>query len=277
MKTTTLIILFILLLSSCNFEKDSVSRGELLLENLEYEKAIEVFSNCLKTDSHDPLALSLRASTYMEINKFDLAIVDLESAYQIDSTLSHMLVIYGSFYKSIDSNELARDYFKKALIYDSANILAYNNPCADAIDEGKFNLAKVYIDKAISLNPKGSLLFINLAVIYWNLNLNDSAKINFTRSTSTAMSKYQRFYAWLARGKFYRDIGEPEKAIEDFTKAIELNQRSGQIFYERGLAYVRIKEYELAYEDLLIARRLKINQNIDGLIEEAKKLIKTGA
>ncbi len=277
MKTTTLIILFTLLLSSCNFKKDSVNRGEFLMENMEYEKAIEVFSNCLKIDSHDPLTLTLRASAYLEINEFDLAIVDLESAYKIDSTLSHMLSIYGSFYNSIDSNELAKCYWKKALIYDSTNVLAYNNLCSYAIDEGKFNLAKVFIKKAISLNPQESLLFINQAVIYWNLNLNDSAKINFIRSINTAKTKYQRFYAWFARGDFYLDIGEPEKAIEDFTKAIGLNQRSGQIFYERGLAYVSIKEYDLAYKDFLTARRLKINQNIDSLIEEAKKLIKTGA
>lgn len=59
------------------------------------------------------------------------------------------------------------------------------------------------------------------------------------------------------RGIAYSEKGEVERAIEDYTKAIELNPKFAEAYYQRGIAY-RIKgDYKLAIADYTKAIDLK--------------------
>ena len=56
-------------------------------------------------------------------------------------------------------------------------------------------------------------------------------------------------------GNAYSNKGEVELAIEDYTKAIELNSEFPQSYYNRGIARIRLKEWEKAKSDLIDAKR----------------------
>ncbi len=51
------------------------------------------------------------------------------------------------------------------------------------------------------------------------------------------------------KGVDYIDVGEYEKAIEYFDKAIELNPNYPTAFYSRGIAYMNLGQYERAIEE----------------------------
>jgi len=55
--------------------------------------------------------------------------------------------------------------------------------------------------------------------------------------------------AWFNRGNMHFRINLPEKALEDFSKAIELNPGYGQAYYNRGNLYSGLAEYGKAIAD----------------------------
>jgi tetratricopeptide (TPR) repeat protein len=64
---------------------------------------------------------------------------------------------------------------------------------------------------------------------------------------------------YLNRGIAYGKKGEYELAIKDYTKVIELKRDYAEAYYNRGVAYVNKGEYELAIKDYTKAIELKPN------------------
>ena len=58
------------------------------------------------------------------------------------------------------------------------------------------------------------------------------------------------------RGLAHSKNGEPDKAIKDYTKAIELKPDYADAYYNRGGAFLRLGEREKAKSDLATARKL---------------------
>ena len=58
------------------------------------------------------------------------------------------------------------------------------------------------------------------------------------------------------RGLAYSKRGEVERAIEDYTKAIELKPDYAETYYHRGGAFLRLGEREKAKSDIATARHL---------------------
>jgi tetratricopeptide (TPR) repeat protein len=55
--------------------------------------------------------------------------------------------------------------------------------------------------------------------------------------------------AYYNRGWLYEYKGDPEKAAQDYTKAIELDKKLKDAYYNRGLLYARMKKYDEALKD----------------------------
>ena len=55
--------------------------------------------------------------------------------------------------------------------------------------------------------------------------------------------------AYFVRGVTYARKGQYDKAIADFTKAIELNPRHAEAYINRGLAYKNTGQYDQAISD----------------------------
>ena len=111
------------------------------------------------------------------------------------------------------------ELFSHALQVTKNNYIAHNNLGVALFDEGKTKEAIDQYNKGISAKPS-SLIFDN-------------------------------------RGAAYGKLGRYELAIEDFNKAIGLNNRDQTAHYNRGSAYGKLGRYKLAIEDFSMAIRLK--------------------
>src|SRR5262249_48884640 len=56
--------------------------------------------------------------------------------------------------------------------------------------------------------------------------------------------------AWINRGIVYTSMGQPDKAIADFSKAIELDPKGAAAWTKRGIAYEDLGQHEKALADL---------------------------
>ncbi len=59
---------------------------------------------------------------------------------------------------------------------------------------------------------------------------------------NNAAALYNRAWLYASRNDF-------EKAVEDYTKAIQLDKGQADIYYNRGLLYLKMKKYDLAVKD----------------------------
>ena len=68
------------------------------------------------------------------------------------------------------------------------------------------------------------------------------------------------YLTYTRRGSAYRKIGEYEKAIEDYTKALTLCQEKAENYYHRSLAYRHLQDYDNAIADC--EQALDLNPNL---------------
>jgi tetratricopeptide (TPR) repeat protein len=63
--------------------------------------------------------------------------------------------------------------------------------------------------------------------------------------------------SYLSRGAAYLKLKEADDAVDDFSAAITLDDRSPRSYYYRGMAYAQKKDYAKAVEDFSRALALK--------------------
>ena len=61
------------------------------------------------------------------------------------------------------------------------------------------------------------------------------------------------------RGKAYYNLGEYEKAIADFTQAINMNPDFAEAYQSRGIAYQASGDYQKADRDFNQAKEIQLN------------------
>ncbi len=62
------------------------------------------------------------------------------------------------------------------------------------------------------------------------------------------------------RGTQYGQIGNYKQAIDDYTKAIQLNSSKADAYYGRALAYASLGNYQQANADMAKAKALGYTQ-----------------
>jgi tetratricopeptide (TPR) repeat protein len=89
--------------------------------------------------------------------------------------------------------------------------------------------------------------YVNRGKYYRELKQNDKALEDFNACIRVNPDDYNGYNS---RGRLYFDLGETDKAIPDFNRAIELNPGSAKTYSNRGAAYGKKKVYASAVSDL---------------------------
>jgi len=76
------------------------------------------------------------------------------------------------------------------------------------------------------------------------------------------------------RGLAYSNLGQYQKAIDDYTRAIELDPENADTYDNRGLAYVTLSQYQKAIDDCYQAGILHLEQKDKAGAQQCINLIK---
>ena len=102
-----------------------------------------------------------------------------------------------------------------------------------------------------------SIAYTNLGSVYQKMGQYDKAMENFDKALSLDQGDY---LAYLNRGSIFDKLGRLDNAIESYNKAIMLHPNAYEAYFNRGLTYSKIGNLPRAIEDFQKAIALNPNE-----------------
>lgn len=202
-----------------------IAWGRKELSNKNYDQAINYFKDALKTDS---------------------------------SLIEGYKGIVNSFVKKGDRNE-AFEFLQDVIKFNSTtiNVELIEFRAELLMNMEKYDLAIKEYKRLLEMFPDHFKYYNSLATIY--AKKRDYRKVVEQLDFSLEISEDSESY--YKRGFAYGVLNEYDKAIVDFTKAINLNPDYGEAYFLRGRSYLSIGEKEKACEDWNKSKSLGISDS----------------
>ena len=228
-----------------NFQLPYVNLAESKTFIGDYESAKSDANYALQLDSTSHQAYSVRGYTNFYLGLYDKAISDFDKSTQLDSLFADAFYGKGLVQLNLENYESAISNFK------------YTQTLTSIYPDLVYYLSNAYeglgdIDQAISVFKNDSLTntsFLKLnqiGLLYYGISEYDSSIAYYSRSIEIDSSSAQLF---LNRGYAYQDSENHLSAINDFSKALELNPESEQGYLYRGISKLKLDEYDNAIKD----------------------------
>jgi tetratricopeptide (TPR) repeat protein len=143
-----------------------------------------------------------------------------------------------------DSLKVIKDVTDKKI--ESKTAIHYFKGVAHSLN-GQRDEAIAEYDKAIELNPKLAMAYVNRGFAYDGKGLYDQAISDYTKAIELNPGFAGTYFN---RGRAYLSKGQYDRAISDYSKAVELNPNFAWAYLNRGLAYYYKGEHDKAWEDV---------------------------
>lgn len=139
----------------------------------------------------------------------------------------------------------------------SADGVEDNNNCYEQFRGGDMKLAIYYCSRAIQSGDleRGDMVvaLLNRGVAYKNTGNLEMAVVDY--SSALELSPNDALLH-SNRGNAYRELGRPQDAMSDINRSIELNPENPAAFYVRGLLFETMGDEENARRDFLRAHEI---------------------
>lgn len=148
--------------------------------------------------------------------------------------------------------------------------VAFNDRCLAFLHQQQYHQAmsgdkqlRVYADciQAINLTPNDAEVYLNRGVAYYRQGNYPAAIADHTQAIALKPSDFRAYYN---RGLAFAAQGNYREAIEDYNTALTQTPRTmsvdfADIYNDRGLARLRLRELDAAMEDFNLAISLNSN------------------
>ena len=198
-----------------------------------YQDGIEYVNKALKINENLAKAYYIKGSIYRESGDTARAISSLETAVEQDNKYLDAFFDLGVLFGA-RKNPIALEYYNNVLRVDPNNTNANYAKAKLLQDLGKIDEALKIYENILATDKTCEHCYYNMGAIYLEIKK------------------------------------EPKKALEQFTKAIELNPNYVEAYFARGYTYSKLKDKESAKADYNMC--LKIQPNYDAAVEELNKL-----
>ncbi|MBY0526205.1 MAG: tetratricopeptide repeat protein [Gemmataceae bacterium] len=254
-------------------------RGTAYSSKGERHRAIAEFNLALRLDPKNPLVYNDRGMAYADQGDFDRALVDYTAALRLDPRLTLVYVNRGIAFHGKANYDRAIAEFTRALRLEPRNVPAYFNRGLAFAAKAAHPQAIADFDKVLLLDPKHTEAAAKReesqrargkvaapvgaerrpptgAPRVPTRQEMDERRLSKAKNTQEEERRQVRAAAYFARGRSYFEAGEYGQAIDQFTKAIQMDPRDAVAYFNRGLAYVAQTEYQEAIADYTSALHL---------------------
>ena len=119
-------------------------------------------------------------------------------------------------------------------------------------NEGKFDEAMHSLNRAIALNPDDAMPYFSLAIVFHNLNELEPAYENYTKAIELNHKMTDAYFnrAQVILADKEADNEKLKSALKDFDKAIELDPKFIDALYYKAVVQKKLENYKGAIETL---------------------------
>ncbi len=206
-------------------EIDPFKRGEVYLNNREFDKAISEFSVVIRGNPSDSRAYFNRGFAYFNKGMLKRALEDISKAIDLDPASADaynargvILISQGIFFRAIKDCE-------KAIELAPGNPHAYNNRAVAYRGVGRLDLSLVDLDKAISLNPSYGVAYRNRAITYYMKRNFDLCEADIEKARALGIVIPEDFMNALNKAKGMRHL----IMAADRIKGMWVNKKGGSM------------------------------------------------
>lgn len=217
------------------------ARADRLYDQKRYEQAIEEYSRAIWNDSSLVRAYANRGLAYANMKQYNQALADCDKSISLRPNPEAFSVRAGIHY-----------------------------------DMGSMELAIADSNKAIELTRNLASPYLTRAISYWKLGNYAQAVVDSNKAIMLEPDSPRQASAYNIRGIAFLSDSKYEKAVADFSRAVELDPRYVEAYYNRGITYKAqgIKDRALADLNRFIGltsdmeRIQKAKQQIDDLTRQ---------
>lgn len=190
----------------------------VLCELKKYEDGIKIVNRALTLDPKDGRAHAIAAYLYKKVEDTHAANSQMEEALRLDSKSRDVNYIAAKFYwEEIEGNKV-EDCYKRWLKNQPNSALAHCKTAAYYKDLRRNEESIAECKKAIALNNE-----YTQARMLWQAILLKQKRYKEAAELLTVFMKlcFESFAIHAERAECYANLNEPQKAIADYTKAID--------------------------------------------------------
>ena len=220
-------------------------------------KALGIYLDLFKNDDRNLNLLYLIGTSYIQLNKHNLAVNFLEKSLKINNKHIPSLNNLGGIYFQLNRYEDSLEIFSKLLILEPNNKNAKNNiaNCYAGLKKYK-NALKIY-KNLIKDNANDFITYNNLGNIYRNLNNNDKAIENYKKSIEINKNY---ILAYNNLGELLSKLNLLKESLKMYEKVSLINSNYKDVFSKILHTKQKLCDW-VGYEDL----RIKTIKNIENI------------
>ena len=254
-----------------NFEKINslYNKAGKLIEENQFESAIEIYNEILGLDSNYYKAYFQRANSYMSLGKIDNAIEDFSKGLNInDDVYAHLLRASAYDAKKMFEESIEDYSIVIGQVTDSEILkLTYSNRGSAYNDLHQTENALNDFIKALELDPNNTEIIRMTAFLF-----------NSLKQISNAINAWSKLLKLIPddleglqqRAKLNFEKTRFDDVIDDCNRAIKLNPQDSQMYLIRGGAFYEKGEVLKAKSDLQIAKN-KGNPTAKKMLDQLAK------
>jgi len=241
-------------------KSDYQAKGDVAFANHDYKTAIDDYTKAIDSSRIDKSVRSViyfyRGESYKNSNQLEAAIKDYTAALKINPAYREAYwsraIVYGAIrnvrgsindYKKALALTPSEDYVNRATLY--CNIAANEGMM------GQTDSALMHDSTAIRINPGYARAYNLRGHLYESINKFPEAITYYTRAIDNYKGDDPKMISY-----WYTDLADAKsnnqqlkEAINDYSLALKLNPDNGVAYWNRGGAYHRHQDYELAAAD----------------------------
>ncbi len=204
-----------------------IQRAEFLLKQSLNEEALLLYQSLVLKDGGNGYAFRGLVLAYKGLGRLDDAESWVETYLTEKPFSSAALYASGYIFFLKDDIKNAEELFKKAIELDYTNALALNNLGAVRLSKKSYTQAVSLVRKAIQINPKEPMFFMNLETIYkkmgdpsliitdYNFYLKEKEDLDLIRGYGMAVGRNMRQASFRLYNKGYLEIAKGNKSVFD--------------------------------------------------------------
>ncbi|ORZ39585.1 hypothetical protein BCR44DRAFT_159291 [Catenaria anguillulae PL171] len=194
--------------------------SNLLMEQGDTNATLQTFDKALQITESDPDIFYHRGQVKFLLNDFGGACLDYQKSIDLDAKFPAAYIQLGVSQYKLGSIQTAMGTFKTAMSLFPESGDVYNYYAELLQDQGRFQEASEYYDKAIALAPHQPMAYVNKAMLMFQVYQDPEASDKLLRAALEQDPKCDLVYVQLAN--FLLPMGKVDEAIECFDKAVAL-------------------------------------------------------